>query len=87
MALYNIVLNKKIRKKDLASIPASDVRRIVQRIEKLAQDPFPADAVRLKGRDEWRIRQGDYRILYTVDETIITVHIVKVGHRRKIYRS
>lgn len=87
MALYSIVLNKKIRKKDLANIPRADIKKIVQKIEKLAENPFPVDAIRLKGRDEWRVRQGDYRILYTVDETIVTVFVVKVGHRRKIYRS
>jgi mRNA interferase RelE/StbE len=85
MALYKVEINKKIRKKDLLSIPSKDAVRIVDRIKTLAENPYPTDAVRLKGREEWRIRQGDYRILYTVDEGIVTVFVVKVGHRREVY--
>ena len=63
------------------------MRRIIERIQKLANDPYPVDAVRLKGRDEWRIRQGDYRILYIVEEKIVTVFVVKIGHRREAYKA
>lgn len=87
MALYKIEINKKVRKKDFATIPVQDVKKIVAKIQKLADDPFPINAVRLKGRDEWRIRQGDYRILYIVEEEIVTVIVVKVGHRREVYRA
>ena len=87
MASYKVEISKNVRKKDLPSIPKSDVIRIVKRIESLAKDPFPEGAVRLKGREEWRIRQGDYRILYVVEHDIVTVFVVKVGHRRKIYKK
>ena len=87
MVLYKVRINHSVRKKDLQTIPQKDVRRIVERIGKLAGDPYPADAIRLKGKEEWRIRQGDYRILYIVDEDIITVFVVKVGHRREVYDS
>jgi mRNA interferase RelE/StbE len=87
MALYKVEINKKVRKKDLPSISPKDVRRIVESIQKLANDPYPVDAVRLKGRDEWRIRQGDYRILYIVEEKIVTVFVVKIGHRREVYKA
>ena len=87
MALYKVVINKKVRKKDLPSIATKDVRRIVERMQKLAENPYPADAVRLKGRDEWRVRQGDYRILYIVEEYNVTIFIVKIGHRREVYRD
>jgi mRNA interferase RelE/StbE len=87
MDLYKVEINKKVRKKDLLSIAPKDVRRIIERIQKLAYDPYPVDAVRLKGRDEWRIRQGDYRILYIVEENIVTVFIVKIGHRREVYKA
>ena len=87
MALYKVEINKKVRKKDLPSISLKDVRRIIERIQKLANDPYPVDAVRLKGRDEWRIRQGDYRILYIVEEKIVTVFVVKIGHRREVYKA
>lgn len=87
MDLYKVEINKKVRKKDLPSVTPKDVQRIIERIKKLANDPYPVDAVRLKGRDEWRIRQGDYRILYIVEENIVTVFAVKIGHRREVYRA
>lgn len=87
MASYRIEISKSVRKKDLPSIPKIDVTKIVRRIESLAGNPFPEGAIRLKGREEWRIRQGDYRILYTVEQDIVTVFVVKVGHRREIYRK
>lgn len=86
MGLYKVRINKKVRKKDLASIPKKDAQRIAARIKALGHDPYPVDAIRLKGRYEWRIRQGSYRVLYTVEEDIVTVFVVKVGHRRDIYR-
>jgi mRNA interferase RelE/StbE len=87
MVLYKIEINKKVRKKDLPSISSKDVSRIIERIEGLASNPYPSGAVHLKGREEWRIRQGDYRILYVVKEQIVTVFVVKVGHRREIYKA
>ena len=85
VALYKIEIDKRVRKKDLQAIPAKDSKRIVERIKKLAIDPYPAGAIRLKGRDELRIRQGNYRIIYSVKEEIITVYVIKVGHRKDIY--
>ncbi len=87
MALYKIEISKSVRKKDLLSISKTDVVKIIKRIESLADNPFPEGAIRLKGREEWRIRQGDYRILYVVEHEIVTIFIVKVGHRREIYRK
>ena len=86
MALYKVEITKKVRKKDLPSIPPKDVARIVERIKKLEDNPYPEDSIRLRGRQEYRVRQGDYRILYIVEEKIITVLVVKVGHRKKIYK-
>jgi len=87
MASYKVEVSKSVRKKDLPSIPKADVAKVVKRIESLADNPFPAGAIRLKGREEWRIRQGDYRILYVIEHDIVTVFVVKVGHRREIYRK
>ncbi len=86
MALYKVEINKIVRKKDLASIDAKDIARIVKQIQELANDPYPQGSVRLKGREEWRIRQGNYRILYIVNEEIVTVIVVKIGHRKEVYR-
>lgn len=87
MVLYKVEINKKVRKKDLPSIHPKDVNRIVERITLLAKNPYPLGAVRLKGRDEWRIRQGDYRILYIVEEKNVTVFVIKIGHRKEVYKA
>ena len=85
MASYSIVFKQSVAK-DLRSIPIKDVQRILNRIDSLAEDPRPAGAEKLSGDEKYRIRQGNYRILYTIEDDIITVTIVKVGHRRDVYR-
>jgi mRNA interferase RelE/StbE len=87
MVLYKVKITKKVRKKDLPSIPSKDVNKIVEKIKGLAQNPYPDNSIRLKGREEYRIRQGDYRILYIVEEKVVTVFVVKVGHRKNIYKA
>ena len=85
MASYRIVFKKSVAK-DLCPIPNRDVQRILKRIDGLADDPRPAGAEKLSGEDKYRIRQGNSRILYAIEDDIITVTIVKVGHRREVYR-
>lgn len=79
----------KTAEKQLESIPKSDVKKIIKRADKLASDPFPNGYEKLKGSDieVYRVRQGDYRILYTVLEQKLIVLIVKIGHRRDVYRD
>ena len=85
MASYSIVFKQSVAR-DLRPIPTKDVQRILKRIDGLADDPRPAGAEKLSGEEKYRIRQGNYRILYTIEDDIITVTIVKVGHRRDVYR-
>ncbi len=85
MASYSIVFKQSVAR-DLRPIPTKDVQRILKRIDGLADDPRPAGAEKLSGDEKYRIRQGNYRILYTIEDDIITVTIVKVGHRRDVYR-
>jgi mRNA interferase RelE/StbE len=85
MVSYNIVFKQSVAK-DLCSIPKKDIQRILKRIDSLVEDPRPVGAEKLSGDEKYRIRQGNYRILYTIEDEIITVTIVKVGHRRDIYR-
>ena len=73
--------------KDLRGIPRGDVQRILARIEALRNDPRPTDCEKLSGQERYRVRQGHYRILYRVADTALVVEIVKVGHRREVYRS
>ena len=75
MARYRILFKQSVAK-DLRTIPKKDVRRILQRIEALANEPRPVGVEKLSGDEKCRIRQGNYRILYRIDDDIITVTMV-----------
>lgn len=85
MAAYKLFFKKSVQK-DLNAIPKEDVRRILKRIKGLAEDPRPAGCEKLTGQERYRLRQGRYRILYSIQEDELTVWVVKVGHRKDIYR-
>ena len=86
MAVYNLFFKDSVRK-DLDSIPKNDLRRIIARIESLAANPRPLGCEKLSGQEKYRLRQGNYRIIYSIQDTQLTVWEVKVGHRREVYRS
>ena len=85
MAKYRITI-KKSAAKELEALPKKDLRRIIKRIQTLAQNPRPDGSHKLSGQEQYRIRQGDYRIVYSVDDKVLAVDVVKIGHRREIYR-
>jgi mRNA interferase RelE/StbE len=72
--------------KELERVPIKDRRRIVTRIGALAEDPRPVGAEKLSGDDKYRIRQGDYRILYEIVDADLIVTVVRIGNRREVYR-
>lgn len=72
--------------KDLRQIPKHDVQSILQRIERLADDPRPSDSEKLSGQERYRVRQGTYRIVYEIGEQELVVMIVKIGHQRDVYK-
>jgi mRNA interferase RelE/StbE len=73
--------------KDLEVIPLKrDRQRVVERISKLAEDPRPSGSEKISGQDKYRVRQGRYRILYTIEDQNLLVQVVKVGHRKDVYR-
>lgn len=82
MAVYKIQFKKSVAK-DLRNLPAIDLTRILAAIDSLADNPRPPGAEKLSGRELWRIRQGNYRILYEIHDGILTVIVIKVGHRRE----
>lgn len=85
MANYEIVFKKSVAK-DLRNIPGRDVQRILSRIRSLADDPRPAGYEKLGGRELYRIRQGVYRIVYAVEDARLTVQVIRVAHRKDVYR-
>jgi mRNA interferase RelE/StbE len=86
MARFELRLKPSVAK-DLHGIPEEDVRRILARIETLRENPRPPGSEKLSGQERYRVRQGNYRILYTVAEAEVVVEIVKIGHRREVYRD
>lgn len=87
MAKYNIRIKKSALKELEAVGTKADRRRIIKRIESLATDPRPAGSTRLSGLDRYRIRQGRYRILYTIEDMELLVYVIKVGDRKNVYRG
>lgn len=85
MGSYSLFL-KKSAERDLRKIPHTELQRIIQRIKELAATPRPSSSEKLAGQDAYRIRQGDYRIVYTVDDDRQLIEIIKIGHRREVYR-
>ena len=86
MASYDLVFRKSVAK-DLRALPKKDVKRIMQRIRALVLDPRPPGCEKLSGQERYRIRQGAYRIIYEIADATLLVLVVKVGHRRDVYRS
>lgn len=77
---------KKSAIKEIAALPRAVQIDIKAAIDKLVENPFPNGCLKLKGReDDYRIRIGDYRVIYQVKNNVLTIHIVKVGHRKDIY--
>jgi mRNA interferase RelE/StbE len=72
---------------DLKRLPATPFHRIIPHIRALAENPRPSSCRKLTGsKNDWRIRIGDYRVLYEIDEKAKAVRIMRVRHRREVYR-
>jgi len=86
MAEYHVTFARSARK-ELESLDAALIARIFPRIERLARNPRPVNSIKVKGQGAlWRIRVGDYRVIYSVDDRNRIVDIVAVRHRRDAYR-
>lgn len=85
MASYSILFTRSAAK-ELERVPTKDRHRIVTRIGALADNPRPVGAEKLSGDDKYRIRQGDYCILYEIVDADLIVTVVRIGNRREVYR-
>ncbi len=82
------VLIKPSAAKEIEHIPRKkDRQRIVQRILQLAENPRPPGSLKLSGKDRYRIRQGDFRIVYAIESNRLVITVVKVAHRKDVYRG
>lgn len=85
MARYRVELKPSARK-ELTRLPAQLIARIVPRLESLASNPRPPGCKKLKGGDnEWRIRVGDYRVVYTIEDASRLVEVTRIRHRSEVY--
>lgn len=87
MASYNIHFKPSVQK-DFRRLPKTEVGRVMKRVEKLKDEPFPHGVDKLEGANRlYRIRIGDYRIIYEVDNQLQSIVILYVRHRREVYRA
>ncbi|RPJ13560.1 MAG: type II toxin-antitoxin system RelE/ParE family toxin [Desulfobacteraceae bacterium] len=85
MAEYKIYFKESVEK-DFRTIPKKDLQKIILRIQSLAREPRPPGHEKLTGQERYRIRQGHYRIIYSIQDKEFTVWVIKAGHRKDIYR-
>ena len=83
---YNVRI-KKSAEKELRALPPKYLKQIVSRIRALSAGPRPAGCEKLSGGDRYRMRRGDYRVVYVVDDERRVVDIMKIGHRKDVYRG
>jgi len=85
VASYQVLLASSAEK-ELKKVPSNLLTRILSRLEALASNPRPSGCKKLTGGDrEWRIRVGDYRVVYTIDDTKALVEVTRIRHRREVY--
>ncbi|MDD2604167.1 MAG: type II toxin-antitoxin system RelE/ParE family toxin [Desulfobacterales bacterium] len=85
MADYKVLFKTSVEK-DFGGIPRADVQRLLHRIKALEKNPRPPGCEKLTGQERYRLRQGTYRIVYSIQDDELTVWVVKVGHRKDVYR-
>ena len=85
MESYKVLIRRSAAD-ELGRIPRKSMRRMIERIRSLASNPRPSGCEKLSAQERFRIRQGDYRIVYSIDDEGKAVDIIKIGHRSEIYR-
>ena len=85
--MYNVIIVRSAQK-DMRTLPADYYKRIVERIRSLAENPRSFGCVKLSGSiDGYRVRVGVYRIIYTINDDILTIKVIKIDHRSSIYKK
>lgn len=78
---------KKTAAKELNSLPNREIKKIVVAINHLVENPRPTNSKKLSGSERYRLRVGDYRILYEIENQVLIIYIVKIAHRKDVYRG
>ena len=86
MGKYKIEI-KKSAAREIEDLPKKDIVAVTKKIEALSDNPRPHGVEKLSGQEKHRIRCGDYRILYLIEDNVLIVYVVSVGHRKEVYRK
>ena len=86
MANYKILI-KSSAAKELARLPKKDIQRITSKIKSLSADPRPHGCEKLSAQERYRIRQGIYRIIYSIEDEKLIVYVIKIAHRSVVYKK
>ncbi|NOX84390.1 MAG: type II toxin-antitoxin system RelE/ParE family toxin [Chlorobi bacterium] len=86
MAIYKIQI-KPSAKKELFKLPGKDLKKVVLKIKSLSKNPRPSGCEKLSGEEKYRVRQGNYRIVYLIDDKQLTIIVIKIGHRKDVYKK
>ena len=82
---YTIIIPNSV-KKDLDRVPDSVFKKVLTVLHQLEINPRPSGCKKLKGRNAWRVRTGDYRIIYEIEDENVKIILVKIRHRKEVYR-
>lgn len=85
MASYRIEI-KKSAQKEIQRLPRQDLKRVVSKIQQLAANPRMSDSKKLTSQEQYRVRVGQYRILYEIHDNVLLVVVVRVANRKEVYR-
>jgi mRNA interferase RelE/StbE len=85
MAKYKILFKESVYK-DIRNIPKAELKRILLKIEQLAEEPRPIGSQKLTGFELYRVRQGAFRIVYSISDNELIICAIKIGHRKDVYR-
>ena len=84
MAKYKIEINRSAAK-EIKKLPQKDLKKIISKISSLANNPRPDGCVKLSADEKYRVRVGNYRVLYEIRELLLIVTVVKIAHRKDVY--
>lgn len=84
--VYQVHLKPSVEK-DLEMVPSFQIKKILRLIQDLKDDPLPPGSIKLRGLPWYRLRSGNYRVIYSISQESAEIEIIKVGHRKDIYRK
>jgi mRNA interferase RelE/StbE len=82
---YQIIILAKAAK-EIEALPKQDQKKVIKILDSLAEEPRPPGCKKLVGSPFWRVRSGQYRVIFSIEDKVLTVEVIKVAHRKEVYR-